>query len=82
MGNTPSDVTNNVKAQADAQDCDIYKLIDVKGGGDLMKLMKDSVLKRTTDKLDEEIYKLVIGCLYNKGRGEIVCLMKFYNINN
>ena len=77
MGNVHSDVTSNVKAQADAQDSETYKLIDVKGGGELMKLMKDPVLRRNTAKLDEEIYKRVIDCLYNEGRGEDVTLNNF-----
>ena len=74
MGNAQSDVTNNIKAQADAQESETYKLIDVKGGGELMKLMKDPVLRRNKTKLDEEIYKCIIGCLYNEGKGEEVCL--------
>ena len=72
MGNAQSDVTSNVKAQADAQESETYKLIDVKGGGELMKLMKDPALRRNKVKLDEEIRKRIIGCLYNEGRGEEV----------
>jgi hypothetical protein len=70
MGNAQSDVTNNVKAQADAQDSETYKLIDVKGGGELMQLMKDPVLRKNKPKLDEEIRKRVVHCLYNEGKGE------------
>jgi hypothetical protein len=72
MGNAQSDVTNNVKAQADAQESVTYKLIDVKGGGELMKLMKDPVLRKNKPKLDEEIRKRIIDCLYSDGKGEEV----------
>ena len=78
MGNAHTDVTSNVKAQADAQESETYKLMDVKGGGELMKLMKDPVLRRNPTKLDDEIYKRVIGCLYNEGKGEEV-IFKYLN---
>lgn len=72
MGNAHSDVTNNVKAQADAQDNETYKLVDVKGGGILVKMMKEAILTKNKANLDEEIHKLVLPCLYNEGKGEDV----------
>jgi hypothetical protein len=75
MGNTHTDVTNNVKAQADAQDNICYKLVDVKNGGELIRLIKDPDLKNS-QKLDDEIRKSVISCLYNEGRGDEVCLLR------
>ena len=76
MGITHSDVTNNVKAQADAQESETYKLVDLKGSGELIKLMKDPFLQKNKAKLDEEIHKKVIKCLYNDGKGEEVRLKK------
>ena len=74
MGNTQSDVTNNVKAQADAQDNVAYKLVDVKNGGELVKLFKDPALRANKALLDEEVYKRVLPCLYNDGIGEEVLI--------
>jgi hypothetical protein len=72
MGNTHSDVTNNVKAQADAQENEAYKLIDVKGNGELMKLMKDLNLRKNKTLLDEIIKNTVIKYVYNEGKGSNV----------
>lgn len=73
MGNTASDVTHNVKAQADGSSINnTYKLVDLKGGGELLKLVKDPLLRVNDDKLNEEIRKRVINCLYNDGEGAYV----------
>ena len=73
MGIVHSDVTNNVKAQADAgQETVAYKLIDVKGGGELIQLMKDSNLIQNKKKLDEEIRQKIFKYLYNDGKGDKV----------
>ena len=74
MGNTTSDVTNNVKAQADAQDSKTYNLINVQGSGELVTLMKIANATKDYSKLDENIRNKVIGCLYNNGEGEYVNL--------
>ena len=72
MGNTHSDVTNNVKAQADAQDNVSYKLVDVKNGGELVKLIKNPELRKNPALLEEEVRKHIEWCLYDGGRGEDV----------
>ena len=74
MGNTHSDVTDRVKEQIYAnRDSDTYKLVDIKGGGELIELMKDQVLSKNSSKLDDAIRKKVIDSLYNEGKGEDVC---------
>ena len=73
MGITHSDVTNNVKAQADSgEESETYKLINVKGGGELIQLMKNSDLALNKELLDEEIRKKIIKYLYNNGAGKKV----------
>ena len=74
MGNTHTDVTNNVKAQADAQDNISYKLVDVKNGGELVGLVRDPDLRKQPILLEDEIRERIISCLYDEGRGEEVCL--------
>lgn len=75
MGNTTSDVTNNVKAQADAQENPTYKLLDIKGGGELIKLMKEVNTNKNYNNLNDRIREMIIGMLYNEGRGENVKLI-------
>jgi hypothetical protein len=61
-------VKNNVKAQADSrlrQESDTYKLVNVKGEGELIQLMKKIMLK--TKRLNEEIRKKILKFLYNNG---------------
>jgi hypothetical protein len=47
-------------------------LIDVKGGGQLIQIMKDHVLKRKVTELNDDIYKSIINCLYDEGNGRDV----------
>ena len=65
-------IFSNIKAQADAQESVTYKLIDVKGGGELVQIMKEFVLQRKTRGLDGEIYRRVIDCVYDEGKGKDV----------
>jgi hypothetical protein len=74
MGITHSDVTNNVKAQADSrlrQESDTYKLVNVKGEGELIQLMKKSYAENE-ELLNKEIHKKIIKFLYNNGEGKKV----------
>jgi hypothetical protein len=72
MGNTTSDITDNVKAQADAQESPVYRLVDVKGRGELVKLMKAAKLSNDFSVIDKEINDQVGKFLYNNGEGEYV----------
>jgi hypothetical protein len=72
MGNTASDVTSNVKAQADATESATYKLVNMKGSGELISLMETAKLTKDYSKLDEQIMQKVSGLLYNGGEGEFV----------
>ncbi len=72
MGNTASDVTNNVKAQADAAESATYKLVNMKGGGELISLMETAKLTKDYTSVNEQIKQKVSGLLYNEGKGEYV----------
>ena len=72
MGNTASDITDNVKAQADAQESPVYTLVDVKGRGELVKLMKAAKQTKDFGTIDNEIRKKVVTFLYNQGDGQDV----------
>jgi transient receptor potential cation channel subfamily V member 5 len=80
MGNTTSDVTNNVKAQADAQENPPYKLLDIKGGGELIKLMKEANLNKDYSNLNERLREMIVGMLYNEGNGKNVILKCLLNL--
>jgi hypothetical protein len=74
MGNTHSDVTARVKEQIYAdKKSETYKLVDIKGGGELIELMKDPIFTKNSLKLDDAIKKKVFDSLYNEGKGEYVC---------
>lgn len=73
MGNTTSDVNDSVKAQADSENGpDIYKLINVNGGGELVRLMKLSMSTKNYNDIDNFIKTEVVKYLYNDGQGEHV----------
>ena len=44
----------------------------MKGGGELVQIMKEFVLQRKTRSLDGEIYRRVIDCVYDEGKGKDV----------
>ena len=44
----------------------------MKGGGELVQIMKEFVLQRKTRGLDGEIYRRVIDCVYDEGKGKDV----------
>jgi hypothetical protein len=76
MGNTQSDVTNNVKAQADAAESATYKLVNMKGSGELISLMETAKLTKDFTSVDAEIRQKVFGLLYNEGRGDLVNIIQ------
>lgn len=73
MGNTTSDVNDSIKAQADSENGpDIYKLLNVNGGGELVRLMKISLSTKNYTELNNFILTEVVKYLYNDGKGENV----------
>ena len=75
MGNTHTDVTEKVKAQIYAsRDTETYRLLDIKGGGELIQLMKDPILAKNSEQLDDAIRKKVIDAIYDEGKGRDVRL--------
>lgn len=42
MGNAESNVTSGIKKQTDAGSVAMYSLMDLKGGGDLVVMMKEA----------------------------------------
>lgn len=74
MGTVTSDLTYNIKAQAEAlsDGPPIYKLIGVAGEGELVRLIKIAVKTRNFNEVDRLIKTTVVKFLYNEGRGENV----------
>ncbi|XP_074641363.1 transient receptor potential cation channel subfamily V member 5-like [Tubulanus polymorphus] len=70
MGNAESQVASGIKAQVDSGQRKLYRLISLKGDGELVTLMK--VANRTKDYsiLDEKIRTEVRPFLYNGGAGK------------
>lgn len=72
MGSTNTKVTSGVKAQAAGTTYDLYSLVNVKGGGELIDLMKVANKTRNYKELDRRIIEGVKPFLYNEGRGKII----------
>ena len=71
MGNTHSDVNDSLKAQADSENGpEVYKLVNVSGGGILSKLIKTAVANKDYRELDGYILKELPKFLYNDGKGD------------
>lgn len=77
MGNTSSEVTNNIKAQADNKNGpEVYKLLSVAGSGILVDLMKQAIATKSYAEIDDYIVKNVGKFLYNDGAGRNVSVKK------
>ncbi|CAK1600101.1 unnamed protein product [Parnassius mnemosyne] len=72
MGNTESNVTSGVKKQAGTSDQKLYKLINLKGGGLLVDMMKRAVQNKQYAEIDHAIKTKVEPFLYNKGNGRYI----------
>lgn len=73
MGNTTSDVNDNLKAQADSEHGpELYKLMNVNDGGILTNMMKQALKSKDYTELDDFIQNEVVKYLYNEGNGENV----------
>jgi hypothetical protein len=73
MGNTSSDVNDNLKAQAGGEGGpEIYNIINLNGGGVLIGLWKDAVKTKNYQDLDKYIRDELPKWMYNNGQGEYV----------
>ena len=75
MGSVPSDLTNNVKAQAGALGGGalLYRYVGVAGDGELVRLMKEAMKKNNFNEVERVIKTQVVKFLLNEGKGEKVC---------
>lgn len=72
MGNTESNVASGVKKQAGVSTQLLYKLVDLKGGGLLVDMMKRACQSKQYAEIDHAIKTKVEPFLYNKGAGKYV----------
>lgn len=82
MGNTSSNVTTGVKKQADSRSLTIYELTDLKGGGQLVHLMKKAIKTKNYAEVDDAIRTRVEPYLYNKGEGKLVPISELVLMRN
>lgn len=82
MGNTESNVTSGVKKQADTSSIQMYNLVDLKGGGLLVELMKKAAQMKNYAELDEAIKTKVEPFLYNKGEGKLIPISQLVLMRN
>ncbi|XP_026484620.2 transient receptor potential cation channel subfamily V member 5 [Vanessa tameamea] len=82
MGNTESNVTSGVKKQAGTSEQKIYKLIDIKGGGLLVDMMKRAVQNKQYAEIDHAIKTKVEPFLYNKGKGRYIPISHIVLLRN
>ncbi|XP_076629414.1 transient receptor potential cation channel subfamily V member nanchung [Colletes latitarsis] len=82
MGNTESNVASGVKKQTDAGSILLYKLIDLKGGGLLVDMMKRATQTKQYAELDHALRTKVEPYLYNKGKGKWIPIEKLVLLRN
>ncbi|XP_044012696.1 transient receptor potential cation channel subfamily V member 5 [Aphidius gifuensis] len=82
MGNTESNVVSSVKKQTDTSSIVLYKLVDLKGGGLLVDMMKRATQTKQYAELDHAIRTKVEPFLYNKGRGIWIHISKLILLRN
>ncbi|XP_067008057.2 transient receptor potential cation channel subfamily V member 5 [Anabrus simplex] len=82
MGNTESNVTSGVKKQAGVSTQKLYKLVDLKGGGLLVDMMKRAIQTKQYAELDHALKTKVEPFLYNKGRGRLIPIAKLVLLRN
>ncbi|CAH1708146.1 unnamed protein product [Aphis gossypii] len=82
MGNTESNVASGVKKQVDTSSLQIYNLVDLKGCGLLVDLMKKAVQTKNFTELDNAIKTQVEPMLYNKGEGRMIPIAKLVLLRN
>ncbi len=73
MGNNVSEVNDSLKAQAGGEGGpELYKYVDVKGGGLLIKLMKVADVTKDYAEFDEILTAVIATYLYEGGKGKEV----------
>ncbi|KOC68960.1 Transient receptor potential cation channel subfamily V member 6 [Habropoda laboriosa] len=82
MGNTESNVASGVKKQTDASSIVLYKLVDMKGGGLLVDMMKRATQTKQYAELDHALRTKVEPYLYNKGKGKWIPVEKLVLMRN
>ncbi|XP_044592870.1 transient receptor potential cation channel subfamily V member 5 isoform X1 [Cotesia glomerata] len=82
MGNTESNVASAVKKQTDTSSILLYKLVDLKGGGLLVDMMKRATQTKQYAELDHAIRTKVEPFLYNKGKGAWIPIAKLVMLRN
>ncbi|KAG4078966.1 hypothetical protein HA402_010918 [Bradysia odoriphaga] len=82
MGNTESNVTSGVKKQAGVSTQSLYKLVNLKGGGLLVDMMKRACQSKQFAEIDHAIKTKVEPFLYNKGAGRYIPISKIVLIRN
>ncbi|XP_058801276.1 uncharacterized protein LOC131670008 [Phymastichus coffea] len=82
MGNTESNVTSGVKKQTDAGSILLYKLVDLKGGGLFVDMMKRATQSKQYAELDHAIRTKVEPFLYNKGKGRYIPISRLVLLRN
>ncbi|XP_076297480.1 transient receptor potential cation channel subfamily V member nanchung isoform X2 [Lasioglossum baleicum] len=82
MGNTESNVSSGVKKQTDASSIVLYKLVDLKGGGLLVDMMKRATQTKQYAELDHALRTKVEPYLYNKGKGKWIPIEKLVLLRN
>ena len=81
MGNTTV-VATGVKNQGDGELSNVYKLVDLKGGGDLVECMKRARWTKNYKDIDEKIQTAVKPFLYDGGRGKKIPICEIVEMRN
>ncbi|XP_077294935.1 transient receptor potential cation channel subfamily V member nanchung [Arctopsyche grandis] len=82
MGNTESNVTSGIKKQAGASTRLLYKMVDLKGGGLLVDMMKRALQSKQYAEIDHAIKTKVEPFLYNKGQGRLIPIAQLVLLRN
>ncbi|KAK3576060.1 hypothetical protein CHS0354_018329 [Potamilus streckersoni] len=81
MGNTTV-VASGVKNQADNASKTLYQLVDLKGGGELVELMKRARWTKNYTELDAKILTEVPKFVYNGGKGKRIPIVDLVMARN
>ncbi|XP_061164690.1 transient receptor potential cation channel subfamily V member 5-like isoform X6 [Saccostrea echinata] len=87
MGNKVSTVGDDVKRQGegsgvDSRAADVYKMVDLKGGGDLVEMTKRARWTKNFKELDDTIQEKVKPFLYDGGRGKKIPITEIIDRRN
>ncbi|XP_058834961.1 transient receptor potential cation channel subfamily V member 5 [Topomyia yanbarensis] len=82
MGNTESNVTSGVKKQAGVSTQELYKFVNLKGGGLLVDMMKRAIQNKQYAEIDHALKTKVEPFLYNKGKGKYIPVAQLVLLRN